>query len=100
VSEGDEPAEVGISELVEAGVLSKGELLKIRSRDDVRAKITSTGLRVTMKVGAFAFDSPSDAASAALMSTEPIDGWDAWKVRREGRWLSIGEVRRRFIERL
>lgn len=87
-------AQVSVSQLVEAGLLRPGQVLRFQGRSSVEAKLDSRGC---VKFRSVSYGSPSAAAAAAARGVS-TNGWIAWRVKYEGRWVALADLRRRFLE--
>ncbi|GAB3862431.1 DUF262 domain-containing protein [Micromonospora andamanensis] len=82
---------ITVARLVDVGALASGEqLLLTYKRVEYTAVINSVG-QIELDSGE-TFESPSPAGSA--MTGKPtINGWSAWKVRRQGKPMSLFDIR-------
>jgi hypothetical protein len=74
---------MSILDLLDRGRLRRGERLVLlrRSATPIEALIQPDG---TIEVGDRRFGTPTEAAKAALGTDRPVNGWDRWRVLREG----------------
>ncbi|TDC43667.1 DUF262 domain-containing protein [Micromonospora sp. KC213] len=88
---------VTVAKLVRAGTLGVGEeLLLTYKRVTYTARINSVGH--ILLDGGEAFESPSPAGST-VTGKPTINGWSAWKVRRNGKLMPLFDIRADALRR-
>lgn len=86
-------SQISLAELLEAGVLASDERLRLQARGSTYwATITADG-----GVNVAGRTYPSLSAAAAAIVPYAVNGWRGWNVRRDGSWLSLAEVRNRYL---
>jgi hypothetical protein len=86
---------VTLAQLLESGLLQAGQELRLRGTGGIGAVITQTG---GVEYAGREYQSPSSAAKAARAGTS-TNGWLAWQVEVDGRWLTLGDIRQRWLTR-
>jgi hypothetical protein len=86
---------VTLAQLLESGLISAGRELRLRGTAGARAVITQTG---GVEYAGKEYPSPSTAARAARGGTSS-NGWVAWQVQVDGRWVDLGHLRQRWVAR-
>lgn len=84
---------VTVAQLLEAGLLRAGQKLRLRGPAEVQAVVTPSG---GIEQGGKEYRSPSMAARAAKDGTS-TNGWAAWQVEDNGRWIDLGDLRQQWL---
>ena len=85
---------IGLSDLIEAGLLKPGEILRgARSGVEYRATVLPEG-RIRVESGK-AFDTLSGAADN--LTGKSNNGWAFWRVIRSERLLELGRIREEYL---
>ncbi|MBF0270937.1 MAG: DUF2924 domain-containing protein [Magnetococcales bacterium] len=83
---------VSIKDLMDAGLLSSGSVLELKYKNNnYNAKIDHNGDIVYEGVSR-----KSLSAAAKLITKSENNGWDSWKIRENGRLISLSDLRNRL----
>jgi len=80
---------VSVGQLIEAGHLTAGQELRYRQHSDATATLVDSG---AIDFRGTVYPSPSAAARAANYGIS-TNGWLAWFVNRDGRWIPLARLR-------
>ena len=84
-------SKVSLMDLIDAGLIKPGQVLRYANREEARAHVTPNG---TVQFNGVEYKSLSSAAAA--ISNSSINGWIAWRFKSGNNWIRISELRDRI----
>jgi hypothetical protein len=85
---------VSLGDLISLGLLSPGEEIRLRGRDDQAATVSKDG---HLHLGDQVFTSLTTAANRTQGGSS--NGWVAWKAFRDDKWIPLARLRDQALER-
>lgn len=87
-------SQVSLLDLINAGLIQPGQVLRFNGRQGVQARVTSNG-----KILYQGIEYNSLSAAAAPLSRSAVNGWVTWRVKsRDGRWVTISKLRQALLQ--